>query len=289
MIPTLNQVTAGGGLPFDQYAALAARAGFEAVDFNIEQAAQIGLEGAAAILESNNLLPGAMGLTVEWRKDEATFRDGLQRLPELAKFAQDLGCRRCCTWVLPDGKMPVAEYRKISLGRMIEISRILVENGVRLGLEFLGPQHFRPDPNNVWFYDIAGALEVADEINSHLQTPNTGLLVDAWHWHSGQGSTMDLASIPLEQIVHVHVNDAPAGVAIPDLRDNVRELPGATGEIDIVGFLSTLAALGYDGPVAVETFSEKLKQMTPDEAALQAGQAMRRIFEAAGVKPLRLL
>jgi sugar phosphate isomerase/epimerase len=100
---------------------------------------------------------------------------------------------------------------------------------------------------------------------------------------------MDLASIPLEQIIHVHVNDAPAGVAIPDLQDSVRELPGATGAIDIVGFLSTLSALGYDGPVAVETFSAKLKQMTPDEAAQAGGAAMKSIFEAAGIKPLRLL
>ncbi len=289
MIPTLNSVTAGGGLPFAQYVALAARSGFEAVDFDISAAHQLGLQGAAEVLESKGVLPGAIGLPVEWRKDETTFRADLQKLPELAKFAQDLGCRRCCTWVLPDGGMPRDQYRKISLGRFIEISKVLVENGVRFGLEFIGPHHFRTHPENVWFYDIAGGLEVADEVNSHLQSSNVGLLVDCYHWHTAGNSTMDLAAIPLEQIVHVHVNDAPAGVAIPDLQDGVRELPGATGAIDIVGFLSTLSALGYDGPVAVETFSAKLKQMTPDEAAQAAGTAMKSIFEAAGVKPLRLL
>lgn len=289
MIPTLNPVTAGGGLPFAEFVALAARSGFEAVDFDIVVAHQLGLESAAAILESHGVLPGAMGLPVEWRKDEATFRDGLKSLPDLAKFAQDLGCRRCCTWVLPDGGVPRDEYRKVSLGRFIEIARVLVENGVRFGLEFIGPHHFRTNPDNVWFYDIAGGLEVADEINSHLQSNNVGLLVDCYHWHTAQNSTMDLAAIPLEQIVHVHVNDAPLGVAIPDLQDGVRELPGATGSIDIVGFLSTLAALGYDGPVAVETFSDKLRQMAPDDAAREAGIALKSVFDAAGIKPLRLL
>ena len=69
----------------------------------------------------------------------------------------------------------------------------------------------------------------------------------------------------------------------------MRELPGATGAIDLTGFLSTLAALGYDGPVAVETFSEALRQLTPEQAATEAGAAMKSVFDAAGVKPLRLL
>ncbi|PQV63026.1 Sugar phosphate isomerase/epimerase [Abditibacterium utsteinense] len=289
MIPTLNQVTAGGGLSLEEYVALAARHGFEAVDLSIDQAHQLGLENVAALLESHRIFPASFGLPVEWRKDEATFRAGLETLPELAKFAQDLDCVRCVTWVLPDGGAPRDQYAKTSTARFVEIGRILADNGVRLGLEFIGPHHFRARPENVWFTDIAGALDVADEVNSHLKSNIVGLLVDCYHWHTAQNSTMDLAAIPLEQIVHVHINDAPAGVAIPDLQDGVRELPGATGAIDITGFLSTLAALGYDGPVAVETFSEKLKKMTPDEAAAQAGAAVKSVFDAAGIKPLRLL
>lgn len=289
MIPTLNPASAGGGLPLDQYVALAARHGFLAADFNLLEAHKLGLEQAAAIFESNGILPGAFGLTVEWRKDEDTFREGLEQLPEIAKFAQDLDCQRCCTWVLPDGGVPAAEYSATSTRRFVEIAKILADNGVRLGLEFIGPHHFRQNPSNIWFYDIMGGLAVADEINSQTGIENVGLLVDCYHWHTAQNSTMDLASIPLEQVIHVHINDAPAGVAIPDLLDGVRELPGATGAIDIVGFLSTLAALGYDGPVAVETFSEQLRQMTPEEAAAQSSASVKSVFEAAGIKPLHLL
>ncbi len=289
MIPTLNSVTAGGGLPLSQYIALAQRSGFNGLDFDIKQAQKEGLDGAAALFESHQMFPASFGLPVEWRKDEATFRAGLETLPAFAKFAQDLGCRRCCTWVLPDGGEPRDKYAKTATARFIEIGRVLADNGVRFGMEFIGPHHFRTRPENVWFYDIAGALAVADEINSHLHSNIAGLLVDSYHWHTAQNSTMDLAAIPLEQIVHVHINDAPAGIAIPDLQDGVRELPGATGAIDITGFLSTLAALGYDGPVAVETFSAKLKTMTPDEAAAQAGAAVKGVFEAAGIKPMHLL
>ncbi len=100
---------------------------------------------------------------------------------------------------------------------------------------------------------------------------------------------MDLAAIPLEQIIHVHINDAPAGLAVEEIQDQVRELPGATGTIDITAFLTTLKAIGYDGPVAVETFSGELKALAPDEAAERASRAVGQVFRAAGVEPLRLL
>lgn len=289
MIPTLNSSTAGGGLPLDQYIALAARHGFHAVEFGIGEAHRLGFEAASRLFDSTGILPATFGLPVEWRKDEATFQSGLETLPELAKYAQDLGCARCCTWVLPASDEPASEYAARSTARFVEIARILADNGVRFGLEFIGPHHFRTAPEQVWFYDIAGGLRVADEVNDLAGVGNVGLLVDCFHWHTSGASTMDLASIPLEQIVHVHINDAPANVAMEDIQDSVRELPGATGQIDIVAFLSTLGALGYDGPVAVETFSEKLKALSPDEAAAKASAAVKSVFEAAGVKPLRLL
>ena len=289
MIPTLNAVTAGGGLALDEYLALAARHGFEAVDFDIRRVHELGDQATTALFDAHSVLPASFGLPVDWRKDEATFRAGLETLPELAALAQQLGCTRCCTWVLPDGGIPLAEYRANSTARFVEIAQILNQHGVRLGLEFIGPHHFRANPENLWFYDIAGALGVADEVNARAETHNVGLLVDCYHWHTAGNSIMDLASIPLEQVVHVHINEAPAGVAIPDLLDGVRELPGTTGEIDITAFLSTLAALGYDGPVAVETFSDALRKMAPDEAAAQASAAVKHVFDLAGIKPLRLL
>lgn len=289
MIPTLNPVSAGGGLPFEEFVALAARHGFLGVEFSIAQVADLGFERASAVLEGNKILPASFGLPVEWRKDEDSFREGLAALPMLAKLAQDLDCSRCCTWVLPDSGEPVREYSGKAIPRFVEIAKVLADNGIRLGLEFIGPKHLRPNPDNVWFYTIPDALRVADEINSLADTANVGLLVDSWHWHTSEAAAMDLAAIPLEQIVHVHVNDAPAGVATADLVDSVRELPGATGVIDIQAFLSTLNALGYDGPVAVETFSKSLSELPSEEAALKSGDALLQVLRNAGIRLLPLL
>ena len=273
MIASLSPVTAGAGLPLPEQVALCARHGFAGLEIGMDAVAALGIENARALFQNAGVAPVTFGLPVEWRKDEAVFAAGLAQLPELARLADDLGITRCTTYVLPSTDAPVADYAATSMRRFAAIAAILDEHNIALGLEFLGPQQFRPDPDNVWFYDIAGALSVADEVNRMANTSNVGLLVDCWHWHAGGGTQMDLASIPLEQIVHVHINDAPAGVALPDLVDNVRELPGATGEIDVRGFLSTLRALGYDGPVAVETFSKTLTEMSPDEAAALAATA----------------
>jgi sugar phosphate isomerase/epimerase len=292
MIPTLNPATAGGGLSLPEQAALARRHGFAGLEFTVGAAAEIagqgGFEAAAAIFDGNHVVPACFGLPTEWRKDEETFQHGLAALPVLADLAEKLGCRRCCTWVLPSAQgEAVEEYAARSLRRFCDIARVLSDAGVMFGLEFLGPQHFRTDPEKVWFYDIPGALNVVDTVSRTAQVVNVGLLVDCWHWYTSGGTTMDLASIPLEQIIHVHINDAP-NLPVEEQRDQVRLLPGATGVIDIVGFLKTLAALGYDGPVAVETFSEELRALPPDEAAARAAEAVDYVFQAAEVRPFRV-
>lgn len=283
MISTLNPVTAGGSLSLPDFVELAHANGFRGVDFSVDAAMGIGLEATRDLLARHNIVPSSFGMTVEWRQDEETFHNGLAHLAEKAKFARELGCSRTVTWVLPSND-DVATYRETSLNRWAQIAKILSDEGIGLGLEFLGPKQFRPDQGKVWFYDIAGALVAADETNSRAGTNNVGLLVDCWHWFAGGGTLMDLASIPLEQIVHVHINDAPCGVALENLVDNERELPSATGEIDLTGFLKTLSSIGYDGPVAVETFWKRPQEAGTEVAAREAGEAVKAAFEKAGLK-----
>ena len=75
---------------------------------------------------------------------------------------------------------------------------------------------------------------------------------------------------------------APAGIATDDQRDNVRDLPGATGVIDIAGFLQALEAIGYDGPVTPEPFKKELSELPSDADRLRTvGETMRNIFATA--------
>lgn len=284
MIATLNGVTAGGGLSFPDFVALAAKNGFKGVDFGVESAQQLSVSQARDLFAQHDVVPSCFNLPVEWRGDEDKFQLNLKTLPGKAKFAWQIGATRCGTWVLPAYDEPGADYAKRATKRFISIAEILADYEIKLALEFIGPQHFRPQSENVWFYDIAGALKVADAVNEETSVPNVGLLVDSFHWYASEGTVMDLAAIPLESIVHVHINDAPQNVAAPDVQDKVRELPGATGQIDLTGFLTAIKNLGYNGPVAVETFSDELKNLPPGEAAKRASQSVKASLEAAGLE-----
>jgi sugar phosphate isomerase/epimerase len=81
----------------------------------------------------------------------------------------------------------------------------------------------------------------------------------------------------------VHVNDAPTGIAIDEQVDNVRDLPGATGVIDIAVFLGALQEMGYDGPVMVEPFNQRVRDMEPGDALAATGKALAGVWEQAGL------
>jgi len=63
----------------------------------------------------------------------------------------------------------------------------------------------------------------------------------------------------------------------------VRCLPGETGVINLVGFLKALRDIGYNGPVTPEPFSEKVNRMEPEEAVKVTGEALKRVWELAGL------
>jgi sugar phosphate isomerase/epimerase len=60
--------------------------------------------------------------------------------------------------------------------------------------------------------------------------------------------------------------------------DSVRELPMATGVIDLKAFLGALVEIGYDGPVRAEPFNKALREMPDDEALAATAAAMRKAF-----------
>ena len=63
--------------------------------------------------------------------------------------------------------------------------------------------------------------------------------------------------------------------------DSRRELPGATGVIDVKTFLGAMVKIGYDGPVVCEPFSQALRKMTPEQALAAVAEAMKKAVALA--------
>src|SRR5262249_42260160 len=160
------------------------------------------------------------------------------------------------------------ENRKLHVDRLGDVAQILNEYGCSFGLEFVGPRTLRASQKYQFIHTMEDMLEMGAEIG-----PNVGILLDCFHWHTSGGTTDDIRELTPEQVVYVHVNDAPP-VPIDDQIDNQRGLPGATGVIDIRGFLMTLQQIGYVGPVTPEPFGNP---------ATWAKQSLDTIWKAAGL------
>jgi sugar phosphate isomerase/epimerase len=269
----------------DQAIAAARIGGFEGLEIPAAHVADlIDQSGADAVRKKfadARIRPAAFGLPVEWRKDDDRWKTDLAKLPRLAKAAQLLGVKRTATWVLPmSNERELEENLRFHIDRFKPIAKILSDHDIRLGLEFIGPKTLRDSQKFPFIYRMFDMLHLGRKIG-----PNVGLLVDVWHLYTSRGTLDDLRKLKAEDVVYVHVNDAPKNIAIDDQLDNIRDLPGATSVIDIAGFLRTLKEIGYDGPVTPEPFKKELKDLPSDEARLRmVGKAMEEIFAKAGLR-----
>jgi sugar phosphate isomerase/epimerase len=94
----------------------------------------------------------------------------------------------------------------------------------------------------------------------------------------------DLDKVTADDIVTVHVNDAPTGLTLETYMDLDRRLPMETGVMDLPGFMQKLQALGYDGPVTPEPFSQRINAIEdPLEAAQLMAFYMDKLWQASGL------
>jgi sugar phosphate isomerase/epimerase len=284
MYPNLNAPALGVQAGLAEIIDYAARYGFKGIDFSIVEAQQIaeqnGLDYVRKLFDAKQILPGSFGFPVEFRKDEAAWRDGLKALPAQAKLAADLGSLRTATWLMPaHDERDFLENFRFHVTRLRPAAEILAEYNIRLGLEFIGPRTLRAPRKHRFIYTMEGMLALAAAID----TGNVGLLLDIWHLYTSKGTTDQVRELRNQDVVVVHINDAPTGLPIDEQIDNQRALPGETGVLDIDGFLQALEAIGYDGPVTAEPFSQRVRAMQAEDAIRVTAAAVHGVWRHAGV------
>ena len=185
------------------------------------------------------------------------------------------------TWILPSSdERDYRENRRFHVDRFKPAAEILATEGIHLGLEFIGPKTLRDLRKFPFIWKLWDMVALGRDIG-----PNVGLLLDVWHWYTSGGTLADLDRLDPQQVVYVHVSDAPLGIPIDEQIDNKRALPGETSVIDIAGFLKALHKIGYEGPITAEPFKAELKELASDDARLEViAQSLRTIFERAGLK-----
>lgn len=258
--------------------ALAQQYGFEAVEPPVGLLLKLSdaeLEELLADLKTKKLVWAATGLSVEFRRDEATFKEGLKQLPAQAKGLKRAGVTRVGTWLSPGHKTLtyVANFRQHAQ-RLREVAKILGDQGLRLGLEYVGPKTAWSSSRFPFIHTMAEMKDLIAEIGRD----NVGFMLDSWHWYTAQETEADILSLRASDVVCCHLNDAPKGIPVEQQVDSRRDLPAATGVIDVKTFLGALAKIIYDGPIAAEPFRPDLSRLPRDQALSTVAAAMKKAF-----------
>jgi len=278
MYASLSTGPLGIQVELDEAAGMAARYGFEGLHLSMQQVLDFGVQRAKDLLQRHGLRPAMFGMGVQPSLPEADFGSKLTQLKLQASAAAELGCDRCSTWIPPaSDELDFQANYELHRKRLAEVAELLKLHGVRLGLEFIGPKTCRDGRAHPFIHTMDGMLELCRDIG----TGNVGLLLDCWHWHTSGGTAEDLARLTNADVVDVHINDAPAGVPMDELHDTTRAMPGETGVIDIAAFLQGLDRAGYDGPIAVEPFSQRILDLPPEERLRETREAVDKVWRVA--------
>jgi len=252
--------------------------GFEGLDPDANYFASLGSDELKRLLEelqAKNLRFGAAGLPVEFRNDEAQFNDGLRKLPPTADILRRAGVWRVSTWVVPcSNDLTYPQNFRQHAQRLRQCAQVLADHGQKLGLEYVAPRTLWRSQRHPFIHTLSEMKELIVAIG----TNNLGIQLDSWHWFNAEETDKDLMTLRGSDVLTVDLNDAPVGLSLDQYQDDHRELPATTGVIPLKNFLSSLAQIGYDGPIQAEPFNAALRAMPLDQACASASAAMRRAF-----------
>ncbi len=256
--------------------------GYEAVEPFGETLAGLSalqLKDLAAKLQAQRLVWGSAGLTVEYRKDLATFEAGMAKFPAVAKALATAGVKRVSTWIMPGHEeITYSQNMKQHAERLRAIATVCKDNGQRLGLEYVGPKTLWTSRRFPFLHTMAECKDLIGAIG----TGNVGFVLDSWHWQMAGEKAAELKTLTNADIVSVDLNDAPAGIPADQQIDSQRELPLATGVLDVKTFLNTLNELGCDAPVRCEPFNAPLRALPAEQALAKVADAMKRAMALIG-------
>ena len=229
--------------------------------------ADMGLAGVRAVLDDNGIEHRELELLTQWWTDGPVRRDSDAVRCDLLGAAEFLGART--VKIAPDvagGPWNPEQWAT----ELAALGRDASEHGTRVALEFL------PWSN---IADVHQGLELVEA----AEHPAVGLLIDAWHVGRAGTPVADLASLPVERIFGVELDDfddQPVGSLFEDTRD--RRKYCSEGSFDLPGMVSALRRAGWHGPWGVEILSEQHRISELVKGVTTAFDSAHGLLRAAG-------
>ncbi|HZP56325.1 MAG TPA: sugar phosphate isomerase/epimerase [Dehalococcoidia bacterium] len=259
--------------PLEQDVALAAACGFSALEVWAGKLHPYLERESVAALAARLREAGVASWSINSIED-ITFRDAAGRralLADLGRLVEIARAIAAPAIVVVPGRRDAAPARREVVRESVGVLREMADiaGDVALAFEFLG----KPGC-------VVPTLDLAIEIVNEADRPNVGMVLDTFHFHAGGSDLRDIAALPMDRLLVVHLNgcdDVPPHA----LTDAHRRYPGE-GPIPVGAILSALRAGGYDGVASVEIFRPEYWERDPHEVARTAYKRAADVLSAAG-------
>jgi sugar phosphate isomerase/epimerase len=228
--------------------------------------AEYGLAGMRTLLADNGMVHLELeGIPYWW--DEGPHRQESDRVRRNVLGAADvLGPRHIK--VTPDGEDGPWDPA-VWAARFGELAAQAQAVGARLGIEFF------PWSNIQTLHD---GLRLVNEAGHQAG----GVVIDTWHVARAGTPAADLASVPLDRIVGVELDDADEQVVGTLFEDTVhRRRYCGEGSFDLTGMITALRTAGWQGPWGVEILSDEHRSQPVAVALKRAAETAHRVLDRA--------
>jgi 2-keto-myo-inositol isomerase len=210
-------------------------------------------------------VPNVIGLWGCMPADDAERPAALETSKQRMERAVKVGARHIAAIPTPDRE----EIDVIWAGeRYREILEIGDEVGITPAVEFVG------------FFKGINRLGEAAAIGIESNHPKACLVTDTFHLYRGGSMFKGIRHLNGSFIAVCHFNDAPAFPPQFHQGDKDRIFPG-DGVMPLVEFVSDLRAIGFNGPLSLETFNRDHWQQDPRKIARIGIEKMQAIVEAS--------
>lgn len=240
--------------------------------------AQRFIESASKFAEGFHI--GGWELPTRWDGAEATFKEDLNTLSEVAEIAGKVEATRCHTFIQPaSDSLAYHENFELHRQRLAQVADVLAPHDITLGLGFRPAPEARKDKAHEFIHDAEGLLTLCSTIGAK----NVGVCLDTWSWYVGGGGVDQLRDLPAEQIVIVRVADVPGDADMASLTEKQRIMPSDEGLVDCDAFAKMLHEIGYDGPVTPYIHPGRFVGKTRDNIVQAAAKCLEQLWIAAGI------
>ena len=231
-------------------------------------------------MASNSISFDVSILPVDFSQTDSVFNNGIKVLKDYCKVMRKIDSVGFCRWIMPtSNNLTYLKNFKIHKERLKECAKIIGDNDMKLGLEFVGPKTLMARDQFSFIRTINELRELISEIDER----NVGYQLDTFHLYCANHSIEDLRFLNKDDIIMCQLNDAVNGRTRDEQIDLERNLPGKTGLIDTAPFLNFLQEVGYDRTVSAEPFNKDLNKMNNEEAAKITYDSIKNSFVNAGV------